>query len=161
MDPKPDGCRGCPLYGDGWGFVPDLIPPSPAVVIVGQNPGANEEDGRRIVGYDRGFPNTEPCPPQPLIGLTGYMLRRDYLPLTGLTGATIGYANILKCRWQRGEKHTNDSPPAAVLTAAVAHCTTNHLSLPVGVPVIAMGALAWTTLGGPGTITDWRGYAAP
>ena len=39
---KPAGCLGCPLYGDGYGFVPDEIRPGAPLVIYMQNPGEEE-----------------------------------------------------------------------------------------------------------------------
>jgi uracil-DNA glycosylase family 4 len=160
MIPKPAGCRGCPLYGDGQGFVPDRGVEGAQVLILAQNPGADEEHGRRLVQYVGRDKVYEPVTPQPLIGATGYALEHHYLPRAGLQREQVSTANVLKCRYQ----HTNALPPAPVLHTATAHCTAQHLRIPASTTVIvAHGQEAWDyatgTTGLP--ITRWRGYALP
>ena len=101
MLPKPDDCIGCPMYGDGLGYVPDKIPPGAKVLFLLQNPGKNEEEGRRVIGYEGPKQEiTEECPPQPLIGPTGYSFHKTFLPLTGVDRDEVGLANVLRCRMQ-------------------------------------------------------------
>ncbi|KKL56655.1 hypothetical protein LCGC14_2243190, partial [marine sediment metagenome] len=57
------GCQGCPYFGDGKGFVPDLINDHAPVFIVAQNPGESEERGERLIEYKYGQPIYEPCEP--------------------------------------------------------------------------------------------------
>lgn len=157
---KPLACVGCPLFGDGQGFVPDSIPDGAEVVILAQNPGADEEKGQRVIGYDGKRPIYEPCEPQPLIGKTGYDVRNRFVPLLGTNA--VGYANVLKCRWTVDGKRTNNLPVGETLTKATEWCTRVHLKLPAVKLIIAMGALAWECTQGKGlTITDWRGFIGP
>lgn len=157
---KPAACVGCPLYGDGKGFVPDELVPGAEVLVLAQNPGGDEEKGDRVVGYAGGRPIYQTDTPRPLIGKTGYELTTTYLPIAGLTrGKDVSLANVLKCRAVKNGRRTNDLPAPSVVDVAVAHCTGAHLSIPKSVRlVIAMGALAWQALGGSGSITEWRGF---
>lgn len=160
MLPKPDACKSCPLWGDGRGFVPDEPRSASPVAILAQNPGADEEYGRQIVGWaGKRDPLYEPTSPRPLIGATGYMLMNTYLPLAGLSRDTVSLHNLIKCRW----KHTNTLPTGDLYEEAVAHCTKHHLHIPEGVKVIvAQGAHAWRFTQGEGySITDWRGFCGP
>lgn len=168
---KPPACDGCPLRGDGWGFVPDETRPK-RVTILAQNPGDHEEEGKRVIDYGQRFGSrqmyiTAPYArgPAPLLGPTGFLLEREFLPRTGLTRDDISLCNVLKCRQQLPGKRivrTNDMPEGKVLAAAIEHCTAAYLRIPETTElVIAMGAHAWRQQGGPGTVTDWRGFLKP
>ncbi len=160
---KPDSCKGCPLYGDGQGFVPDALVEGATLAWVAQNPGQDEERGRRLesyVGKDRIYTTV---PPQPLIGTTGYELRKRYLPVVGVEMDRISRLNVLKCRWEKGGRKVNDLPPAPILKKAVAHCTAAHLRVPPSTKVIvAHGqvALDWSQGQSGHSVTAWRGYLA-
>lgn len=142
---KPYTCKGCPLYGSGFGFVPDELVEGAEVFVLAQNPGAEEvQQGR------------------PLCGSTGYVMEHDYFPLAGLVrGQNVSLGNVLKCRL---EGHCifpcNHLPPLGTLNEAVAHCTTAYLQIPTAVKlVVAQGALAWRVVSGDiGSVTDWRGF---
>lgn len=161
---KPEICRGCPLYGDGKGFVPDELVEGAEVCILAQNPGANEEAGEQITGYEyagrRRVPVTVSVSPAPLLGATGYEMERIYFPQAGLSrGENVSLANVLKCRQIVNGKRTNDLPTGKTLAAAVKHCTTNHLKIPPATRlVVAMGALSAEYTGCPGSVHDWRGF---
>jgi len=128
---KPDACKGCPLYGDGRGYTPDDLVPGAKVLVVGQNPGGNEEAGRRIVGYnDQGQHEEVKCEPGPFLGKIGYQLNTKFLPMAGLEREDVATANILKCRLRQGGRRTNKLPSGAVLREAVAHCTSAHFRVP-------------------------------
>lgn len=163
---KPAGCKGCPFYGDGQGFVPDAIVPGRAVMIYAQNPGEYEEHGRRCVSNVEGRWVTELVPPQPMIGPTGWTMERRFLPLAGLTRDDVNIANTLRCR----VKHTNELPPVAsvVVREAIQHCTRAHWAgVPVGTRlIVAEGAYALWALTGEGlergrTLSAWRGSLLP
>jgi uracil-DNA glycosylase family 4 len=150
------------MYGDGLGFVPDAIVDGP-LTILAQNPGADEEAGRRVVGWEqigyRPTPIYDACTPQPLIGKTGWEMTTKFLPMTGFARDEVSLCNVLKCRLNVNGKRTNDMPTGATLKAAVAQCTAHHLRIPSSTKVIlAMGAVAANFLGCPGSISDWRGY---
>ena len=81
MLPKPEGCIGCPLFGDGMGFVPDEIIEGAEVFVLGQNPG-EEEEAEHI----------------PFTGRTGQRMDKRFLPLAGLTrGENVSVGNVYKC----------------------------------------------------------------
>lgn len=169
--PKPDACHGCPLYGDGMGFVPDELR-DVEVAILAQNPGENEEEGLRCTDYGPRFGRrqmylTEPCRPAPLIGPTGFLLEREFLPISGLSRDRVSLCNVLKCRLQypgaKGKvERTNDMPTGKTLDAAIEQCTREHLRFPAATKlVVAMGAHAWRFMQGPQPLTDWRGFLKP
>jgi uracil-DNA glycosylase len=100
--------------------------------------------------------------PQPLIGPTGFDLETRFLPEAGLVREQVSMHNVLKCRWAKNGRRTNELPGGKVLSQAVAHCMGAHYQLPPTVDlVIAMGGVSWKALGGPGTVTDWRGFLKP
>lgn len=143
---KPPECQGCPLYDDGFGFVPDEHVPGALVDVWLQNPGAEEE----LKG-------------QPAIGTTGKILDSELLPRAGLTrGQDVRVRNAIRCRWNNGRGKTNDLPPEATLRAALAHCRVHDTPGTASVAVAA-GALPWRLRqgGSAGSITDWRGFLAP
>lgn len=154
---KPSTCQGCPLYGDGAGFVPDTLVRGSRVLIKGQNPGECEERGHLVKGYSGGRPLYEVVAPQPFLGPTGYTLNHTFLPLAGLTRAEVSVANTLRCRW----KNSNEVPSGKLLKEAVVWCS-QYDEVPKSIKVIvAMGAVAWAALDGPGSISDWRGSLHP
>lgn len=114
----------------------------------------------RVVGYEGREALYEPCAPAPLIGKTGYVMEHEYFPLAGLErGVNVSLANVLKCRWIKNGRRTNDMPSGATLKGAVKHCTEAYLRIPPETKlVVAMGVHAATYLGCTGSITDWRGH---
>lgn len=137
--PKPSTCQGCPMYGNGKGFVSDEIIPGATVTVLGQNPGEDEED--------QGVP---------FVGKTGQLMIKEYFPLAGLVrGENVNICNVLKCRYN----NSNKLPTGKILQQAVDHCTREHLRIPKSTKLlICQGALAFKAMGGKGSITDWRGY---
>ena len=82
MLPKPPSCIGCPLYGDGLGYVPDELVPGATTLVLMQNPGEEEEARGR-----------------PAVGKSGQAMDEKLLPRAGLTrGVNVSVANVLKCR---------------------------------------------------------------
>ena len=139
---KPASCAGCAFYQDGQGFVPDELRDGAAVLIVGQNPGAEEvEQGR------------------PFVGKTGQMMESKYLKDAGLTREDVSIGNAIRCRW-RG---TNELPKIneTLIRSALAHCHAAHFRLPADIRlIIAQGDYAAMQLTG-GTVGEWRGYVRP
>jgi len=160
MIPKPSACHGCPFYGDGKGFVPDIINDQAEVFIYAQNPGASEESGERWTGT-----SYEPFPPQPLIGKTGLEMERTYLPQAGLERAQVSLGNALRCRY----KHRDALPPlkSVIVREALEHCHKAHFKLPAKTKIISVqGEYALYAMTQEGMdkyrkISDWRGYALP
>ena len=169
--PKPHTCSGCPLWGDGRGWVPDRLVEGSAVALVCQNPGQMEEQGQRVTGYIQGKPATEPCAPQPLTGPTGWAVETTWLPKAGLRRDDVSYLNILKCRWINHGKRTNHLPKDKSYYQAVRHCMAAHFRVPDSVTtLVACGDHAFKALGGaalrqpdgkPATISSYRGYMLP
>ncbi len=171
------------MFGNGVGFTPDSIAPDTQLVILAQNPGADEERGQRVTHYEGKHAIYEPCTPQPLIGKTGYELRQHYLPLTGVMEAATSFCNVLKCRAEVKGRKTNTLPNGEALQQAIAHCTKAHLTIPDSTQlIIAMGGPAFEFTqpalvqaskkgkrvaykdGKPttgGLITTWRGFIGP
>lgn len=143
---KPASCMGCPLFDDGDGFVPDEIVPGAQVDVWLENPGETEE--RKA---------------QPAVGSTGDDLNEKFLPASGLTrGQDVSVRNVLRCRWRHPGtgKKTNNLPSGKVLEKAIQHCRVHDA--PTGATVsVAAGSLAWRMQGGPGSITEWRGFPHP
>src|SRR3990167_3002570 len=144
---KPSFCIGCPLYQGGGVMVPDELRDGAAVLIVGQNPGEQEEaEGR------------------PFVGKTGLSMEK-YLRDAGLTRDDVSVANALRCRW-RG---SNDLPPITqtITKDALRHCWAAHGRIPDGTRlIVAQGDYAAVTLTGETVAagdksTGWRGYLRP
>lgn len=169
---KPDACRGCPFYTKGKYYVPDEYVEGAEVLVLSQNPGADEEQGRKLTGYDGKHRIYEPCEPAPLTGVTGYDLGRKYLPLAGLErGRNVSLANPIRCR----VNNSNDLPPVTdkTLRAAVEHCQQAYYRPPESTRlVVAEGAYAlYAATGEDGTdspgysisrgIEGWRGWVLP
>lgn len=168
MVPKPETCRPCPLYGDGWGFVKDLHPPGAEMAILAQNPGDNEERGVEVIQYVGKNKVTQHVDPQPLIGATGFAWKRDFLPKARLD-TPVALLNVLKCRVQLKStdkagrpKRTNDMPKGKVLKEAVKWCS-QYLHLDETVTkVVTHGTYALNvTQGRPMRLKEWRGYETP
>ena len=106
------------------GFVPDDMKPGAEVCVIGQNPGGDEEAGRRYLGHEQ----YEPSPHMPLIGKTGRVWERGYLPLAGLDRSEVSTGNILRCRWG----HKDQLPPITqkVVQQAIKHCNRAHFRPP-------------------------------
>ena len=138
---KPAGCAGCAFYQDGQGFVPDELRDGAAVLIVGQNPGAEEVEQAR-----------------PFVGKTGQMMEK-YLRDAGLTREDVSVGNAIRCRW-RG---TNELPKIneRMVRDALNHCSRAHFLIPSGTRlIVAQGDYAAMQLTG-GTVGEWRGDVRP
>lgn len=146
MIPKPPGCEGCPLYGDGKGFVPDEIIQASPVFVLGQNPGVEEEHEGR-----------------PFVGKTGETMMKEFFPRANLIrGENVSIGNAIRCRWSKNGKHVNELPGGRTLLDALHHCTRAYLRIPAGTRlVVAQGAVAWKALGNDTPISQWRGFLAP
>ena len=141
---KPDSCKGCPFYSDGQGYVPDELVDGASIMVLGQNPGANEEREAK-----------------PFIGATGQLQTEHFFPLARLErGKNVHIANLLKCRWTQGQHKTDQLPGGQVLEQAIEHCTREHLRIPEGTKlVIAEGghAASWCA-DRPVKVWNWRGH---
>lgn len=169
---KPSQCQGCPFERTSKFFVPDEYRQGAKTLLVFQNPGQDEELGRKYLGRDSvGFPLYEPHPPAPLLGPTGHLLESKYLPLAGLTRDDVSLANVIRCR-PHGK---NDLPLVTHLTyrQAVAHCQHHYFRPPESTTlIVAAGDYALHAMTGedgtesPGhkisrSVEGWRGWLLP
>lgn len=147
MKRKPPGCEACPLYADGQGFVPGVFPAKARVLIVGQNPGSDEEEAGK-----------------PFVGKTGQEMTRTYLPLAGLARKDTAIDNAIRCRWlQPGKrKKTNKLPGGKLLQEALA-CCSQYDRVPESVDlIVAQGGVALQKFAGPkAKVHEWRGHLLP
>ncbi len=157
---KPKECVGCPLEHASKWWVPDEIVEGATVFGLAQNPGANEEAGRKIVGWTGATPLEEECGPAPLIGKTGWDLDKHFLPLAGFERGEVSLGNTIRCRLNG----TNDLPKPSVIKAAAQHCERAFLKIPASTKlVVAIGAAAWNHTQGRSdlSINGWRGHLGP
>ncbi len=96
---KPSSCQQCPLYGDGLGWVPDLIRESAEVLVITMFPSQYEAT--------QGVPR---------IGIAVEEYQREYERYAG--PVTMSYANVVRCRGQRGTK----LPTGARLREGALYC---------------------------------------
>jgi len=167
---KPSSCTNCPFYTLSNYITPDYIVPESSVLILAQNPGEYEESGRKIEKsyYSQGR-KVEECSsivPQPLIGLSGQWLQREFWPLTQLDYTKVSRANVIKCR----PYNSNELPSVGsnkpvngisvkMLKEAIQYCTHTHLKIPSTTQyILAMGGISLYSLTGQESITDWRGW---
>lgn len=190
MIPLPSSCIGCPFYQyhsvAGNGFVPDSVVENSQVYILGQNPGADEVEGRQLVnriytGYGKSQDEYKRVTPQPLIGATGKLFTERFLPLSKLRRDQVSLGNAIRCRpgIALGKKadelplltstmHLDDSK--APIVAALKHCRDAHFHPPSSVSiVVTMGRYATFLMTGLAKeeseyshrysmLESWRGY---
>ena len=162
---KPSSCHGCPLYGNGQGFVPDELVEGAEVMVCGQNPGKYEESGLKVTGGRAPHYITEPTTPRPYTGPTGQVMEREYFPIAGLERGKVSVVNALRCRWQNSDELPDMKTEVA--RKALEHCYHAHFKLPSSTRlIVAEGAWALYALTGEGllkdrTIDSWRGYVLP
>ena len=189
MIPLPSSCEGCPFYKykdvEGNGFVPDVVVPGSTVYFIAQNPGADEVQGRRLIGGGYNNRQYEPVQPQPLIGATGKMFTERFLPLSGLQRSEVSLGNAIRCRpglalgGQKADELPSitstmrlDNPKGkADIVNAMKHCKAVHMHIPSTTRVVVtMGRHAMFALTGlardedeyhkkQGVLESWRGYA--
>jgi DNA polymerase len=128
------------------GFVPPDIPKDAELLVVGQNPGKQEE----AIG-------------RPFVGATGSVLTNTYVPLTGVDTELVGKDNVIRCRWQPpGSKvKTNELPQGKMVEEAIEHCKI-YDTVPSTVRlVICMGVLALHRFAVGLKQHEWRGHLLP
>lgn len=143
---KPPGCKGCPLEGDGDGFVEGVYPEAAEVLLLGQNPGADEEQ--------QGVP---------FVGKTGHMLNQTFLPTAGLAIADCARDNTIRCRWQPPGKRvkTNDLPAPSIVAEAQHHCSQYDRPLEQFKLVVLIGDPALQKYYPGFKLSEWRGHLLP
>lgn len=145
---KPPECRGCPFNSRGKYWVPDEIRNRSRLMILGQNPGIEEEQEGR-----------------PFVGKTGKMQEGAFLPLTAHTRDDVSTGNAIRCRVD----DDNELPPLEhpETQRAIQHCAEAYFRIPEGCnTILTQGAYALWAMTGEGLergggVTDWRGWALP
>ncbi len=141
MLPKPSSCKGCPLYGDGLGWVPPSGGGGNGVLLVGEAAGETEEK--------EGVP---------FVGQAGMFLNR-MLKRAGLEREGFRIANVLSCR-----------PPGNKLsgtyyeTAAISHCSPNLDKVIEEMKpkaIVALGNIPLERLTGYSQVSRYRGFVLP
>lgn len=150
---KPIECQGCPSYGSGEGYVPDLIQPQARVTLLEFQPSSDDALGRMVEGYNGPRdPIYKQVTPQPLCGSSGYVLRKTYFPLAKLQAHEVSVQYVLRCQ-AKTIKETHEE--------TIAFCAHVHSTASQG-PVVAHGEDAWQATQGPGyPIQSWRGFLGP
>jgi len=135
MLPKPDGCRECPLYGTGKGFVRGKVSPGVRVLLLGPIPDREE------VRTGKAF-----------TGKTSTTIETTYLPLAGLTVEEIAVDYVLRCREEK-------LPKGKGLENAINHCRQFDIVPETVQLIIAQGELALQKMGGKTyKLNEWRGH---
>ena len=155
------GCGGCPFEHASKWMVPDEVVEETTVFALAQNPGANEEAGKKIVGWQGSQPLEEDSPPRPFLGKGGWDLDRYFLPMAGLERGQISLGHTIRCRLGA----TNDlHVKPTVLAATAAHCERAYLRIPNATRlIVSVGATAWNHTQGRSDlgVYDWRGHVGP
>src|SRR6266581_2342363 len=147
--PKGEGCRGCPWEHKGKWMVPDEIRPNAKVLILGQNPGAHEEAGERLIERAGKVKRWEPCKPAPFLGDSGYDLEHTFLPLAGLDRQDVSLGNVVRCRVGGSNKLPDLGRVETRL--AIQHCQHAYGRSQTPRHVVALGEYAlWATTGESG-----------
>ena len=85
MNQQPSTCVGCPLHGEGKGFVPDEVQDGAKVALLALSPSKDDAMGRQIVGYaGPKQPIYETTSPKPFIGSGGWFLTQSLLHCLGM-----------------------------------------------------------------------------
>lgn len=156
MNQKPDTCRGCVLFKESYGFVPDEVRPS-SIAVLGYMPSKDDAAGRHLVGYaGPKQPIYRTSEPRPFIGGSGWLLENTYLPSAGLSRKDVSLHHVLKC-------HAPGHLPDDTRLAAEHYCVSKHLNISDECQLlITIGGGPWKLLQGPSLpLTDWRGFCGP
>ena len=147
MQPKPNECLGCPLYGDGKGYVPPSGTGSLGVLIVGEAAGeAGRSQGRPFVEWAQ----------------SGSLLER-VIRNGGWSRAQFRIANVIQCQPPR-----NYLEGAPYELGAIEHCRVHRdgvFATTKPRAVLALGGIATRVLTGmvgeKRGVSHLRGYPLP
>jgi uracil-DNA glycosylase family 4 len=135
-------------------------------MVVRQTPGESEENGKHFLGYGPSGEQWESCPPAPLIGKTGWLLEKEYLPKAGLSREDCSFSNVIRCRWNMSNELPSISD--SVVQQAISHCQRAHLRIPESTKLIVAGGeyAVWAFTGEAEdvtgrTLSSWRGWLLP
>lgn len=144
---KPIACQGCPLYGDGWGYVSDSVPKNndPKLIIVRDMPSKKSRESG-------------------IAGTSGEIKgwRARVAPMMGLDARKdVSIAHILRCQYYNGKDYVSTPPKAAITNPAVEHCRVHDRAdlIQSAKVMVANGPLAWKVMShGAGTMRVWRSF---
>ena len=162
--PLPSSCEGCPFYQHGKYFTPDDIREGTEVLFIAQNPGPDEEKGRKLIertwAYGKPHDTFEQVQPGPLIGATGVQFNERFLPLAQLKRSEVSTANAIRCRPGQSLGMPSDALPPitskmdldrsrADIVKALKHCRDTYLKVPSTTKlIVTMGRYALFSLTG-------------
>ena len=146
-------------------------------MVMLQNPGQSEVEGKRFEGYSGGREQWVPHHPAPAIGKTGFFQEQRFFPKAGLErGKNVSIGNVIRCRFGA----SNDLPPLSdpELRQAILHCQAAHFRPPSSTRLfVAEGEYALWALTGEfnprkmkddedtdeagRSISAWRGWMLP
>lgn len=128
------GCTACPeLAATRTQVVPGVVPPGARLLVVGEAPGAQEDESGR-----------------PFVGRSGQLLDA-LLAEAGVARADVAVLNTLKCR------PPGNRPPSRPESAACRPWTERQLALAAPAVVVALGLSAARWFLGPTTLAAVRG----
>ena len=132
------GCTACPeLAATRRRVVPGVVPPGARLLVMGEAPGAQEDESGR-----------------PFVGRSGQLLD-ELLAEVGVDRADVGVLNTVKCR------PPGNRPPTRPESAACRGWTERQLQLAAPSVVVALGLSATRWFLGPGTLSSLRGRLHP
>jgi uracil-DNA glycosylase len=128
------GCTACPeLAATRTHVVPGAVPPGARLLVLGEAPGAQEDESGL-----------------PFVGRSGQLLD-ELLAEAGADRADVGVLNTLKCR------PPGNRPPTRAESATCRGWTARQLELAAPAVVVALGLSAARWFLGPGTLASLRG----
>ena len=119
-------------------------------MVLAQNPADHEEAGEHLHHYEGKLQVYTEGTPAPLIGPTGYLMNRRFLPLAGLErGRNVSCGNVIRCRVN--DSNTLPKLQGLEIQNAVKHCQRTHYRPPTPPRlIVAQGEYAtWATTGEP------------
>jgi hypothetical protein len=141
MRRKPDTCKGCPLYKDGYGYVPDKLDEDAELLVISQFPSTYEAR----TGINRN-------------GMVIEKYEQTYEKYAGPIHKS--YAHIIRCRGQRGTR----LPQGKVLGEGAKFCR-QYDKIPGSTQLIMYNGLGvgktFRLDIGVTQIQKWRGFVYP
>ena len=157
---KPDACQGCPLYGDGEGYVADEICEGATYLLVLDSPNKDAINAGRPLAGDLGneyeekyFARAEAIRGRNPMLIYDYFTEHEWcgepIPTWSVDNGNISIAHVLRCDARRLTVNER---------SAIEHCRQFDVIQDAVKLVIASGNLAWETLTEEtGKVITWRG----
>jgi len=148
MQQKGEPCKGCVLEGSSKGLVTiKKHQTKPRLLVQGDMPNADD--------IDAGVPFS---------GRTGHWLKQQWLGYVGLNSDQVMFDNTLRCHPPSKKKGSSPYPTNSKKkddrTNAESHCSAYSVwsSVPIDVPLLAVGSEAASNLLGVDNLSKWHGH---